>query len=47
MVLDVIPEAERDEAVKEAVEALSFVCKKPDGGEMVSYVRLRALATKA
>ncbi|CEJ88825.1 hypothetical protein VHEMI04853 [[Torrubiella] hemipterigena] len=46
MILEVIPENERDEAVKEAVEALKLVCKQPDGGEMVSYVRLRALATK-
>lgn len=39
-------EAEREEVVGEAVEALREVCRMPGGGEMISYVRLRALATK-
>lgn len=39
-------EDERENAVREAVEVLREVCKAPGGGEMISYVRLRALATK-
>ena len=46
-ILDVIKDdVERDEAVKEAVDVLQHVCAKPGGGHMISYVRLRALATK-
>lgn len=43
---DAVDPADREECVKEVVDALSFVCRKPDGGEMISYVRLRALGTK-
>lgn len=39
-------ETEREEAVKEAAAVLKEVCRNPSGGEMISYVRLRALATK-
>ena len=39
-------QAEREEVIREAVEALREVCRMPGGGEMISYVRLRALATK-
>ncbi|TQS32237.1 hypothetical protein Golomagni_07452, partial [Golovinomyces magnicellulatus] len=46
MIIDAVPEDQRDAMVKEAVAVLKEVCKKPDGGEMISYVRLRALATK-
>ncbi|CAH0056702.1 unnamed protein product [Clonostachys solani] len=39
-------EKEREEVVKEIAEVLREVCRNPGGGEMISYVRLRALATK-
>ncbi|KAK2600391.1 hypothetical protein N8I77_009928 [Diaporthe amygdali] len=39
-------EAEREDAVQEAVKALKVVCRKPDDGYMISYVRLRVLARK-
>jgi trans-aconitate methyltransferase len=39
-------EEQREAAAREAAEVLREVCKQPDGGEMISYVRLRALATK-
>lgn len=45
-IIEAVPEDQREAAIKEAAEVLREVCKKPDGGEMVSYVRLRALATK-
>lgn len=35
-----------EEAVKEAVDVLRKVCDDGSGGEMISYVRLRCLATK-
>lgn len=43
---DAVPESEREECIKEAVQALEFVCAKPDGGYMISYVRLRVQARK-
>ncbi|KAH8717188.1 putative methyltransferase C70.08c [Beauveria bassiana] len=47
MILESVPEGEqREDAVREAAEALRVVCDDGDGGEMISYVRLRALATK-
>ena len=39
-------EAEREKALDEAASVMGFVSKTPEGGEMLSYVRLRALATK-
>lgn len=46
-ILESVPEgAEREAAVREAAEALRFVCDDGHGGQMISYVRLRALATK-
>lgn len=36
----------REEAVKEVAGVLNFVADNPGGGQMISYVRLRALATK-
>ncbi|ROT43646.1 S-adenosyl-L-methionine-dependent methyltransferase [Sodiomyces alkalinus F11] len=35
-----------EEVVREAAEALRVVCDDGDGGEMISYVRLRCLARK-
>ncbi|KAM3478433.1 hypothetical protein MY5147_002212 [Beauveria neobassiana] len=47
MILESVPEGEqREDAVREAAEALRVVCDDGEGGEMISYVRLRALATK-
>ncbi|XWW99759.1 hypothetical protein V2A60_007771 [Cordyceps javanica] len=47
MILESVPEGpEREAAVREAAEALRVVCDDGRGGEMISYVRLRALATK-
>lgn len=37
---------EREDAIHEAVQALEVVCRKPDGGFMISYVRLRVMARK-
>ncbi|KAL6863104.1 hypothetical protein ACO1O0_003348 [Amphichorda felina] len=46
-VLEVVEdEAEREEVVREVAAVLKEVCRMPGGGEMISYVRLRALATK-
>lgn len=42
----VADEADREDAVREAAEVLREVCRVPGGGEMISYVRLRALGTK-
>ncbi|ROV91494.1 hypothetical protein VMCG_09459 [Cytospora schulzeri] len=39
-------EKEREDAIHEAVKALELVCKKPDGGFMINYVRLRVMARK-
>lgn len=36
----------REECIKEAVERLERDCKSPDGGHVIGYVRLRALARK-
>lgn len=44
--IEAVPESEREAVVKECVDVLKEVCKLPSGGEMVSYVRLRALARK-
>lgn len=45
--LDAVPvEEEREEVVRECVEVLKEVCRIPEGGEMISYVRLRGLARK-
>jgi trans-aconitate methyltransferase len=46
MFLEALPEEQREEAVAEAVGVLKEVCRNPSGGEMLSYVRLRCLATK-
>ncbi|KAM3529194.1 hypothetical protein NHJ13051_002019 [Beauveria bassiana] len=47
VILESVPEGEqREDAVREAAEALRVVCNDGEGGEMISYVRLRALATK-
>jgi trans-aconitate methyltransferase len=46
MFLEALPEEQREEAVAEAVGVLREVCRNASGGEMVSYVRLRCLATK-
>lgn len=46
-ILDVISDdGLREEAVKEVASVLNVVCENPGGGQMISYVRLRALATK-
>lgn len=46
-VLDAVEdEQEREVVVREAAAVLREVCRKPGDGEMISYVRLRALATK-
>lgn len=37
---------EREECVKEVVAVLNEVCKMPNGGTMISYVRLRCQGTK-
>ena len=37
---------EREAVVKEIADVLSEVCKQPDGGHMISYVRLRCKGTK-
>ncbi|GJC84172.1 putative methyltransferase C70.08c [Colletotrichum liriopes] len=46
--LDAVPDegGQRDEVVREIVDVLRHVCKIPGDGEMISYVRLRCLATK-
>lgn len=36
----------REAAIQEAVKAMEVVCRKPDGGFMLSYVRLRVMARK-
>lgn len=43
---DAVPEDEREACIREVVEVLEFVCAKPGGGYMLSYVRLRVLARK-
>lgn len=35
---------QREDAVKEAVQALEVVCRTPDNRYMISYVRLRVFA---
>lgn len=45
--LDVVEDAdEREQVVQEVAEVLRRVCKMPNGGEMISYVRLRCQGTK-
>ncbi|KAM0546997.1 hypothetical protein ACHAPJ_010540 [Fusarium lateritium] len=45
--LDAVPdEKQREEAVQECAEVLREVCRNPNGGEMISYVRLRGIARK-
>ncbi|KAI9899167.1 hypothetical protein N3K66_005628 [Trichothecium roseum] len=45
--LDLVPDEEgREAALDEAATAMEFVSRVPGGGEMLSYVRLRARATK-
>ncbi len=43
---EAVPECEREACIKEVVDVLEIVCAKPGGGYMLSYVRLRVLATK-
>lgn len=45
-ILERVPEGEREAVVREAAEVLGEVCRQPDGGHMISYVRLRCLGTK-
>ncbi|SPJ74890.1 uncharacterized protein FTOL_04621 [Fusarium torulosum] len=46
-ILDAISdEKEREEAVQECVQVLREVCQDHNGGEMISYVRLRGVARK-
>ncbi|KAF4970506.1 hypothetical protein FSARC_2474 [Fusarium sarcochroum] len=42
----VTDEKQREEAVQECAEVLREVCRNPNGGEMISYVRLRGVARK-
>ena len=44
--IEAVPEGEREAVVREIVETLEYVCAKPGGGYMISYVRLRVLARK-
>lgn len=44
--IDVLPEGEREECIREVVDVLEVVCRQPGGGHMFSYVRLRVVATK-
>lgn len=44
--LGIVPEGEREACIKEIVDVLEIVCRKPGGGHMMSYVRLRVLARK-
>jgi hypothetical protein len=46
LIIEAVPQEQRDEVVREAAETLRFVCADGSGREMISYVRLRALATK-
>lgn len=43
---EALPEGEREECIREVVDALEVVCAKPGGGYMFSYVRLRVLARR-
>ena len=43
---DVLEEEEREACIREVVDVCEVVCKKPGGGFMFSYVRLRVLARK-
>ncbi|KAK3335998.1 S-adenosyl-L-methionine-dependent methyltransferase [Cercophora scortea] len=42
----VLPESEREAAIKEVVDVLEIICATPGGGYMYNYVRLRVLARK-
>lgn len=46
LILEKVPEEHREDVVKEAAGVLEEVCRQPDGGYMISYVRLRGLGTK-
>ena len=46
LIVEAVPEEQREVVVREAAETLQFVCADGSGGEMISYVRLRVLATK-
>ncbi|KAK3328919.1 S-adenosyl-L-methionine-dependent methyltransferase [Apodospora peruviana] len=43
---EVLEEKEREDCIREICDVLEVVCKKPGGGYMFSYVRLRVLARK-
>lgn len=43
---DAVPESEKEECIREVVDAAKVVCANPSGGEMLSYVRLRCIARK-
>lgn len=43
---DAVPEAQREECVREALGPLEAVCARPDGGYIFHYVRLRVLARR-
>lgn len=45
-IIEAVPEEQREAVIKEVTETLKHVCSDGRGGEMISYVRLRALATK-
>jgi trans-aconitate methyltransferase len=44
--IEALPKEERESFVKEVVDVLDIVCKQPNGGYMIGYVRLRVLARK-
>ncbi|KAF4125204.1 Methyltransferase domain [Geosmithia morbida] len=46
IVLEQLDEKDREDVVREAADVLRVVCKMPGDGEMISYVRLRAVGTK-
>ncbi|KAI1087275.1 S-adenosyl-L-methionine-dependent methyltransferase [Rostrohypoxylon terebratum] len=43
---EAVPEEQREKCVKEAVDVLEVVCRNPNGGFHLGYVRLRVLAKK-
>lgn len=43
---EAVPESEREGCIMEVVDVAKVVCANPSGGEMLSYVRLRCVATK-
>jgi len=42
---EALPPEDREPCIREVVDVLEVVCRQPDGGYMLSYVRLRVLAT--